>query len=203
MISGTSSRKNDSSSQAARKWPAHDTERLTEAFRRTVLGYSRFLHVDWVPWQTALTVIQALERAFTAFGGVPQELLFDKMKSLIVEDHRGTGGRLHEDAAFARCDAHWGFRIRACRPCRAKAKGKVERVVNYLRGNFVYGRNLLGDGDLAAQTVDCEEAAPSIQTRVAQRQRIVLPLFALRASPRHALPSGVVGVDGRLRARRR
>lgn len=58
----------------------------------TVFSYSRFLHVDWVPRQTALTVMQALERAFAAFGGVPQELLFDQMKSVIVEDHRGTGG---------------------------------------------------------------------------------------------------------------
>jgi hypothetical protein len=47
--------------------------------------------------------------------------------------------------------AHWGFRIRACRPYRAQTKGKVERPVHYLRDNFVYGRTFLGDGDLAAQ----------------------------------------------------
>src|SRR2546422_1338483 len=31
-----------------------------------------------------------LERAFAAFGGVPHEILFDQMKSVIVEDHRPT-----------------------------------------------------------------------------------------------------------------
>ena len=31
------------------------------------------------------------------------------------------------------------------------SKGKVERPVRYVRGNFVYGRTFLGDGDLAAQ----------------------------------------------------
>jgi hypothetical protein len=92
-----------------------------------------------------------LERAFAAFGGVPHEILFDQMKSVIVEDHRPTGGRLLENPEFLRFAAHWGFRIRACRPFRAKTKGKVERPVGYLRGNFLYGRTFLGDADLADQ----------------------------------------------------
>jgi hypothetical protein len=73
------------------------------------------------------------------------------MKSVIVEDHRPTGGRLLENPEFLRFAAHWGFRIRACRPYRAKTKGKVERPVGYLRGNFLYGRTFLGDADLADQ----------------------------------------------------
>jgi len=116
-----------------------------------VLGYSRVLFVDFVARQTALTVMLGLERAFAAFGGVPHEILFDQMKSVIVEDHRPTGGRLLENPEFLRFAAHWGFRIRACRPYRAKTKGKVERPVGYLRGNFLYGRTFLGDADLADQ----------------------------------------------------
>jgi hypothetical protein len=38
------------------------------------------------------------------------------MKSVIVEHHRPTGGRLLENPEFLRFAAHWGFRIRACRP---------------------------------------------------------------------------------------
>jgi len=45
-----------------------------------------------------------------------------------------------------------GFRIRACRPYRAQTKGKVERPISYLRSNFLYGREFVGDADLAAQT---------------------------------------------------
>jgi transposase len=116
-----------------------------------VLGYSRVLFVEFVARQTALTVMLGLERAFAAFGGVPREILFDQMKSVIVEDHRPTGGRLLENPEFLRFAAHWGFRIRACRPFRAKTKGKVERPVGYLRGNFLYGRTFLGDADLADQ----------------------------------------------------
>jgi len=116
-----------------------------------VLGYSRVLYVEFVTRQTALTVMLGLERAFAAFGGVPHEILFDQMKSVILDDHRPTGGRLLENPEFLRFAAHWGFRIRACRPFRAKTKGKVERPVGYLRGNFLYGRTFLGDADLADQ----------------------------------------------------
>lgn len=54
---------------------------------------------------------------------------------------------------FAEFRFPWGFRIRACRLYRGKTKGKVERPVGYVRDKFVYGRTILGDGDLAAQTV--------------------------------------------------
>ena len=116
-----------------------------------VLGYSRVLFVEFVARQTALTVMLGLERAFAAFGGVPHEILFDQMKSVILDDQRPHGGRLLENPEFLRFAAHWGFRIRACRPFRAKTKGKVERPVGYLRGNFLYGRTFLGDADLADQ----------------------------------------------------
>lgn len=116
-----------------------------------VLGYSRLLHVEFVPRQTALTVMLGMERAFTAFGGVPQHVLFDQMKSVIVGDQRPDGGHLLTNAEFRRFAAHWAFSIRACRPYRAQTKGKVERPIHYLRDNFLYGRTFLGDGDLDDQ----------------------------------------------------
>jgi transposase len=94
-----------------------------------VLGYSRLLFVEFVARQTALTVMLGLERAFAAFGGVPHEILFDQMKSVLVADHRPGGGRLLENPEFLRFTAHWDFRIRACRPYtaprrRARSSGR-------------------------------------------------------------------------------
>src|SRR2546422_10568261 len=97
------------------------------------------------------------------------------MKSVIVEDHRPTGGRLLENPEFLRFAAHWGFRIRACRPYRAKTKGKVERPVGYLRGNFLYGRTFLGDADLADQ---CARWLTRANQRVHSTTRVV-PLSRL------------------------
>jgi len=116
-----------------------------------VLGYSRLLWLTFYPRQTMQTVITGLEAAFTAFGGVPRECLFDQMRAVILDDARSVGGKLLENPEFLRFAAHWGFRIRACRPYRARTKGKVERPIHYLRHNFLYGREFLGDADLAAQ----------------------------------------------------
>jgi len=116
-----------------------------------VLGYSRVLFIDIVARQTALTVMLGLERAFAMFGGVPREILFDQMKSVVVADHRPGGGRLLENPEFLRFAAHWGFRVRACRPYRAQTKGKVERPVGYFRTSFFYGRTFLNDPDLGEQ----------------------------------------------------
>jgi transposase len=91
--------------------------------------------------QTMAVLIGGLEEAFAFFGGVPVELLFDQMKSVIIEDKRASGGKLLENAEFMRFAAHWGFRIPACRPYRAKTKGKVERPIGYVRESFLYGRH--------------------------------------------------------------
>ena len=90
-----------------------------------VLGYSRLLWLRFYPRQDMPTLLKGLEAAFGFFGGVPRELLFDQMKSVIVRDLRG--GRVTENAEFLRFAAHWGFRPRACRPYWAKTKGSVER----------------------------------------------------------------------------
>ncbi len=116
-----------------------------------VLGYSRLLWLRFYPRQDMRTLIRGLEAAFGAFGGVPRELLFDQMRSVITRDQRGEGGSLTENAEFLRFAAHWDFRPRACRPYRARTKGKVERPIRYVRRSLVYGRTFAGDADLNAQ----------------------------------------------------
>jgi transposase len=116
-----------------------------------VLGYSRHMYVQFSARQDMRALFSGLEAAFRFFGGVPKELLFDQMASVITADLRDQGERLVENAEFLRFAHHWGFRIRACRPYRARTKGKVERSVSYLRSSFLYGRTFLNDADLAAQ----------------------------------------------------
>lgn len=119
-----------------------------------VLGYSRLLWCRFGPRQDMRTLLTGLEEAFLAFGGVPQELLFDQMKAVITRDLRLQGGALVRNLEFLRFAHHWGFTPRACRPYRAQTKGKVERPVRYVRENLVYGRTFLNDGDLAQQCTD-------------------------------------------------
>jgi len=116
-----------------------------------VLGYSRLMWVRFYARQTMEVLFSGLEDAFASFGGVPAELLFDQLKAVIIEDQREVGGKIFENLQFLRFAAHWGFRIRACRPYRARTKGKVERPVGYLREGFFYGREFLNDEDLNDQ----------------------------------------------------
>ena len=116
-----------------------------------VLGHSRLLWLRFYPRQTMTVLIEGLESAFVRFGGVPQELLFDQMRSVVISDDRTSGGGLVLNAEFLRFAAHWGFMPRSCRPYRARTKGKVERPIRYLRENFFYGRTFVNDADLNEQ----------------------------------------------------
>jgi transposase len=118
-----------------------------------VLAHSRLLWFQFFERQTMAVLMRGLEEAFAFFGGVPAELLFDQLKAVIIDDERASGGQLLENAEFVRFAAHWGFRIRACRPYRAKTKGKVERPIGYVRQSFFYARTFLNDVDLNAQAL--------------------------------------------------
>jgi transposase len=118
-----------------------------------VLSYSRWLWVQFFPRQDLRTLILGLEQCFAAWGGVPRELLFDQMRSVLTRDDRLVGGGLVSNLEFLRFCRHYDVKARVCRPYRAKTKGKVERPIRYLRESFLYGRTFLSDADLNAQVL--------------------------------------------------
>jgi len=80
------------------------------------------------------------EAAFQELGGVPEEILYDRMKTIWSgTDERG---EIIWNAVFLDFARYWGFRPRLCRPYRAQTKGKIESGVKYVRRNFLCG--LLG-----------------------------------------------------------
>jgi transposase len=116
-----------------------------------VLGHSRLLWVRFFPQQDLRTLLLGLAACFADWDGVPRELLFDQMKSVVTRDERLEGGTLFKNLELSRFARHHGFRIRVCRPYRAQTKGKVERPIRYLRDNFLYGRTFVSDADLNDQ----------------------------------------------------
>ena len=139
-----------------------------------VLGYSRLLWLRFYPRQTMLTLMRGLEEAFQYFRGVPRELLFDQLKAVIIEDQRPDGGKVIENPEFLRFAAHWCFRIRACRPYRAKTKGKVERPIRYVRQSFLYGREFAGDADLNAQALHWLAAVANVRIHGTTKEQPVV-----------------------------
>lgn len=149
-----------------------------------VLGYSRLLWLRFYERQDMRTLFRGLEEAFAFFGGVPRELLFDQMKSVITRDLRLLGGQLVINEEFLRFAKHWGFKARACRPYRAKTKGKVERPIRYVRENFVYGREFLGDDHLDAERERWQERTANVRLHATTKER---PRERFEQGERHVL----------------
>jgi transposase len=104
------------------------------------LGHSRRLHVRAFRGEAQESWFEGIEGAFQAFGGVPEEILFDNARALVDRHDAATrevvfNARLH---AFVR---HWRVRPRACAPYRARTKGKDERGVGYVKRNAIAGRD--------------------------------------------------------------
>ena len=138
-----------------------------------VLGYSRLLWLRFYPRQTMTVLMEGLEGAFARFGGVPEELLFDQMRAVVLSDDRAAGGGLVLNAEFLRFAAHWGFVPRSCRPYRARTKGKVERPIRYIREGFFYGREFANDNDLNEQAAGWLEATANVRRHATTGERPV------------------------------
>jgi|SRR5688572_307670 len=102
-----------------------------------VLSYSRRVYVRAFRSQRHDDWREGLAGAFRHFGGVTQTVLVDNAKALIV-DRDGGAVRVHP--AFEAFCKDWGVAVRACRPYRARTKGKTERGVGYAKGNALAGR---------------------------------------------------------------
>ena len=135
-----------------------------------VLGFSRLLWFQFYERQTMEVLMRGLEAAFRYFDGVPAELLFDQLKAVIIEDRRASAGGLLRNAEFERFASHWGFGIRACRPYRARTKGKVERPVRFIRDAFFYAREFVSDADLNDQALAWLATEANIRTHGTLRE---------------------------------
>ena len=101
------------------------------------LGYSRRMVAEAALDQKLGTLLRLHEAAFQQIGGVPEEILYDRMKTVwLGTDERG---EIVWHPVFLDFARYWGFTPRLCRPYRAQTKGKVESGVKYVRRNFLCG----------------------------------------------------------------
>lgn len=100
------------------------------------LGYSRASYVEYVTDEKIETLIACHINAYAYFGGVPEESLYDNMRTVILERNAYGRGKHKFHPMFADFAKHCGFKIRVCKPYRPQSKGKVERFNHYLRYSF-------------------------------------------------------------------
>ncbi|MBI2740494.1 MAG: IS21 family transposase [Rhodospirillales bacterium] len=101
------------------------------------LGYSRASFVKFGRKEDGEALSQGLREALDYFGGVPEQVLFDNARTVVIErDAYGPGLHRWNDRLLELAE-ECGFTLRLCRPYRAQTKGKVERFNGYLKGSFL------------------------------------------------------------------
>jgi transposase len=114
-----------------------------------ILGWSRTTYAEVTTSMDVDNLISCHKRAFSYFGGVTRHILYDNMKTVVIQRDMGGNHRLNSQFLdFAGCI---GFAPKLCRPYRAKTKGKVERTIRYIKDSFLVGRTFTGLDDLNAQ----------------------------------------------------
>jgi transposase len=83
---------------------------------------------------------------------------------------------------------HYRFVPRACRPYRAKTKGKVERPFSYIRKDFFLGRSFRNLEDLNVQLVDWLDTVANVRVH-GTTQRIIADAFAAEQPELQLLPA--------------
>jgi len=110
-----------------------------------IMAWSRQLFVHFTTDMQLLSWLDCHCRAFAYFGGVPAEVLIDNLKTGVTSR---AGGTVRWQKDYEQLSVAYGFRPLAHFPRRPKTKGRVERIVRFVRQNFFEGREFTSLNDL-------------------------------------------------------
>lgn len=96
-----------------------------------ILGYSRLKYIELTVDRKQSTVFQGLVNAFKFFGGVPKEILFDNMKT-VVDQSKSEYNKPVINSTFYEFSKDMGFEVILCRAFRPQTKGKVENLAKIM-----------------------------------------------------------------------
>lgn len=139
------------------------------------LGYSRRMMAEAATDQRLGTLLRLHEKAFQEWEGVPEEILYDRMKTVWTgTDERG---EIVWNTVFLDFARYWGFTPRLCRPYRAQTKGKIESGVKYIRRNFLcglQGREPANLGDLNSELREWVATVANQRVHGTTREQVLL-----------------------------
>lgn len=101
-----------------------------------ILGYSRKLYGEFIERCDLPTFLDCHIRAFEHFGGIPAEILYDRMRNVFIGKLAGKDRFNDTLMAFA---LHYGFKPAVAPAYAAWVKGKVERPYHFIREGFWRG----------------------------------------------------------------
>lgn len=150
-----------------------------------VLSYSRQIFLRFFLDARMESFLRGHVGAFAAWQGVPRVLLYDNLKSAVLERH-GAAIRFHPTLlGFA---GHYRYEPRPVAVARGNEKGRVERAIRYVRDSFFAACSFVDLDDLNAQA-ETWCIGPAADRRCPDEpQRTVRVVFAEEAGRLLALP---------------
>jgi len=96
----------------------------------------KFIYFSDAPF-TSHAAIEAHEKAFSFFNGIPDQIVYDQDKLFLTDENKGD---LLLTSAFKDYCRERKFHLHFCRKADPESKGKIENVVKYVKQNFLYNR---------------------------------------------------------------
>ena len=107
-------------------------------FFAMVLSRSRYKFVYFLDKAfTTIEVCYAHELTFKYFGGIPQVIVYDQDRTMMVDENLG---QLLLTSGFSQYVKVRGYKVHFCRKADPESKGKVESVIKYVKKNFLFNR---------------------------------------------------------------
>ena len=102
-----------------------------------ILGYSRLKYIEFTLKTDVQTFMECHKHAFEYCTGIPQEILYDNIKQVVIR--RAIKPKNHTwNSNFEAFFTHFGYIPRLCRPYRPQTKGKIEHVVGFVKRDLLY-----------------------------------------------------------------
>lgn len=116
-----------------------------------VLSYSRKIYLRFFLDARMENFLRGHLGAFHAWDGVPRVLLYDNLKSAVLERQ---GQAIRFNPTLLEFAGHYRFEPRPVAVARGNEKGRVERSIRYIRDNFFAARTFANLDDLNRQAMD-------------------------------------------------
>ena len=159
-----------------------------------VLSFSRQIFLRFFLDAQMANFLRGHEAAFTAWGGLARTLLYDNLKSAVLE-RQGEAIRFHPTLLeFA---AHYRFEPRPVAVARGNEKGRVERAIRYVREGFFAARQWRDLDDLNAQAAAWCQGQAADRPCPEDRSISVREAFAQEQPRLLALPDNPFPTDER------
>jgi transposase len=186
--------------QAQVDWASFGHIRIGRATRALscfllVLSWSRALFARFFLDQTLESFLRGHTWAFERMKGVPREILYDNLKSVVLERQ---GDIVRFNPTLLECAGHYHFAPKPCAVARGNEKGRVERRVRDLRESFFAARRFDSVEDLNAQLDTWTERVQRARLRPADaeartvRDALLAEQERLLSLPEHPFPTAFV-----------